>query len=373
MPSPATPVTPKRGVRFASISSEGDTDPPILIVHPSTPAEELEIESSPRLKVPPLQTSKPNIEERRRAQEQARRREEANERARQQGEAQRKLQEEVIAARLRRESFRLDGGSSSVRAWNDFGQKMDPLSTGTAGTLRKPATRRSATDPEAMSLPRQRGSWASPPLHPFPLDTSSSRRGGAPVPPHFPNSSPRSLNSPLGSSRPHRASVTSTTFAPSHLSPNSAAASTSAQSDDPSLRKRQSLMPGDLSRSRLDDTRSIRSLTHASRPLPASSSPLPTGFYPSYPTPPMGAPMVVMQPVYILPTQIGGSMFPWGSGPVPNGGAQGTMPLVPSQHAGAASPRPVEPRRRSHPISGSAPSTGTPRARPKSERDLHPT
>lgn len=139
----APPPSFERGhARHRSGGSSSPLGGPVVIVHPSSPADELEIDqpppspgsrglvstfgkAGPKQRAPfPRGESELEREERERAQRERDEKERERERRRkssilqaQQAQVERqRLQEEVIATRKRRESYRLDGGSTSVRA-----------------------------------------------------------------------------------------------------------------------------------------------------------------------------------------------------------------------------------------------------------------
>ena len=138
--STVPPSSFERGhARRRSSDSKSPPGGPVVIVHPSTPADALEIEHSPsspgsRGLVSTFGTAAPKQrapfprgenewqrEERERAQREREEKERELERRRkssvlQAQQARQRLQEEVAAVRKRRESYKLDGGSTSVRA-----------------------------------------------------------------------------------------------------------------------------------------------------------------------------------------------------------------------------------------------------------------
>ncbi|KAF8335072.1 uncharacterized protein EI90DRAFT_397534 [Cantharellus anzutake] len=474
--TPILPVTPplpavKRGVRFApsidSSDSISETNGPLVIVHPSSPSNELEIETPRAVRA---QNLSPSAEARKireqalqrqrleyeRARELARRQEmEEQDRIRQRNkeeDARKKaaLHEKVVATRIRRESYKLDGGSSSTRALlSEKGLlNKDPFAP---PITPKHNPRRSSTDPGKAD---KHASWSSVHLPNSSIEPASAHRASAPIysSPLRPQSS--STSALPNTSRSRRISSVSNgvdkrPFLNPHEPWRLSQGSTSGYSDDYRSSWRSSLTPSQInelgqsishapltgSRSKHDagsseDVHSIRSLPRSSRlsisnvvqlnaasvpPVPHSSFP-PTSPYGMTTNMGMPTPMVIMQPVFMLPPPNANGGFPWMQSSGSRSGSLTSIPTTPTPGApgtpdsfgssrqsnpgrntspasASAEPSPPQRGRRERPVTTATPSSSSrhlpkgngsppkaaptaqvaaqPRTRKKTDKDLH--
>lgn len=164
-----------------------------MIVHPSTPADELEIDAPPpspgsralvsmfKASVPKQRASMSNVSgigapvdhvpfvqhETDREREQRERELREQERRRKSSlTAQQRLHDEVIAARKRRESYKLDGGSTSNRAQaalaadsSSFSYSSTNSSSNSSLGGLKPSARRQTTDPGSLGRKTRGQMW----------------------------------------------------------------------------------------------------------------------------------------------------------------------------------------------------------------------
>lgn len=197
-------------------------------------------------------------------------------------ERQRKqmLQEEVAAARLRRESFKLYGGSTSIRALADLAAKDDDLSP-----PHMPHARRTATDPGPRSFDSRSNASSSPRTSSF-LDVDMSGTSGRPRSRlSVSNLQAQSANS---LAMHHRLGPTAT----SRDSANGSVRSLDTRPRKPRV--------SSSSNTHTDDARSIRSLPHSSHSYGPSYGPSSYFQYPVPPVPMMPNPNFY-PPVYGLP------------------------------------------------------------------------
>lgn len=248
---------------------------------------------------------------------------------------QQRLQEEVAAARLRRESFKHYGGSTSIRALADLAARDEDLQL---PPPRMPQARRTATDPGSRNSETRSNGSSSPRSSQF-LDIdvtagrSRSRLSALDVPPQL-------------------AAVSSSSPASRHRSFAPGTGRDSTHGSVRSLDTRQSCKPRASSGSDVhtEDARSTRSLprsTHSYGPPLGTIPPMPSPYF-QYAVPPV--PMMVPNPnfypqAYAIPPPFSiPPPMPWGS-TLP--GSPGHRPIgIPDGHRRSSNPAqgPAHPR-----------------------------